>query len=107
MISYFATDADNNVTHLGTCQKEDYEANILDIPGTVHIGKAPHGRHTYVDGKFIPTIKVVLYTEERKMEYPPIEEFADAMYWNSKGDPSHLQAYYEKCSAVKEKFAKK
>ena len=33
--------------------------------------------------------------------YPPLEDFADAMYWNSKGDSSKLTAYYTACEKVK------
>ena len=43
---------------------------------------------------------------KRKVEYPPLEDFADAMYWNSKGDDSKLTAYYAACEAVKTKYPK-
>ena len=43
---------------------------------------------------------------QRKVEYPPLAELADAMYWSSKGDNSKLTAYYEKCDAVKTKYPK-
>ncbi len=43
---------------------------------------------------------------KRKAEYPPLENFADAMYWNSKGDDSKLTAYYAACEAVKTKYPK-
>ena len=33
--------------------------------------------------------------------YPSLEDFADAMYWNSKGDSSKLTAYYAACEKVK------
>ena len=36
----------------------------------------------------------VKYKDDRKPLYPPLEDFADAMYWNSKGDSSKLTAYY-------------
>ena len=42
----------------------------------------------------------------RKAEYPPIEDFADAMYWHSRGDDTRLNAYYEKVQAVKLKYPK-
>ena len=41
------------------------------------------------------------YSRSRKLEYPPLEDFADAMYWNSKGDSSLLTAYYTACEKVK------
>ena len=46
------------------------------------------------------------YAEKRAMEYPPMSELADSLYWASAGDPTHLQAYYDKCAAVKAKYPK-
>jgi hypothetical protein len=43
---------------------------------------------------------------KRQGEYPPLADFADAMYWSSKGDDSKLTSYYEKCDAVKTKYPK-
>ena len=33
--------------------------------------------------------------------YPSFGDFADAMYWNNKGDSSKLTAYYAACEKVK------
>jgi hypothetical protein len=41
------------------------------------------------------------YQVERRHNYPPLSEFADAMYWASKGDQTKLDAYYAACEAVK------
>jgi hypothetical protein len=41
------------------------------------------------------------YQVERKHQYPPLSDFADAMYWASKGDQAKLDAYYAACEAVK------
>ena len=41
------------------------------------------------------------YRIERTLLYPPLEDFADAMYWNSKGDSTKLEAYYAACEKVK------
>ena len=43
----------------------------------------------------------VKYKDDRKPLYPPLADFADAMYWNSKGDSSKLTAYYAACEKVK------
>ena len=43
----------------------------------------------------------VKYKDDRKPLYPPLEDFADAMYWNSKGDSRKLTAYYAACEKVK------
>tara|TARA_R100000742_G_C4272356_1_gene91529 strand:- start:1305 stop:1631 length:327 start_codon:yes stop_codon:yes gene_type:complete len=41
------------------------------------------------------------YQRDRKNAYPSLGDFADAMYWNSKGDASKLTAYYAACEKVK------
>ena len=41
------------------------------------------------------------YQFTRQPLYPSLGEFADAMYWNSKGDSSKLTAYYAACEKVK------
>ena len=43
----------------------------------------------------------VKYKDDRKPMYPSLEDFADAMYWNSKGDSTKLEAYYAACEKVK------
>ena len=43
----------------------------------------------------------IKYKDDRQPLYPPLEDFADAMYWNSKGDSSKLTAYYAACEKVK------
>ena len=43
----------------------------------------------------------VKYKDDRKPLYPQLEDFADAMYWNSKGDSTKLEAYYAACEKVK------
>lgn len=46
------------------------------------------------------------YRKRRELEYPSLADFADAMYWQSKGDNSKLDAYFNKIDAVKTKFPK-
>ncbi len=41
------------------------------------------------------------YARNRAFKYPPLQDFADAMYWNSKGDSSKLETYYAACEKVK------
>ena len=43
----------------------------------------------------------IKYKSDRQPLYPSLGEFADAMYWNSKGDSSKLTAYYAACEKVK------
>ena len=43
----------------------------------------------------------IAYQFTRKYLYPSLRDFADAMYWNSKGDSTKLEAYYTACKKVK------
>ena len=47
-----------------------------------------------------------LYQRQRELEYPPLKDLADAVYWQSKGDNSKMQAYLMACDAVKQKYPK-
>ena len=40
------------------------------------------------------------------MEYPPMTDLADALYWQSKGDESKMTAYLAAVEAVKLKYPK-
>ncbi len=43
----------------------------------------------------------IAYQSVRRPLYPSLGDFADAMYWNSKGDSTKLEAYYAACEKVK------
>ena len=43
----------------------------------------------------------IAYKSVREPLYPSLGDFADAMYWNSKGDSSKLTTYYAACEKVK------
>ena len=43
----------------------------------------------------------IAYQSTRQPLYPSLGDFADAMYWNSKGDSTKLEAYYTACEKVK------
>ena len=43
----------------------------------------------------------VKYKLDRQPLYQSLGDFADAMYWNSKGDSAKLEAYYAACEKVK------
>ena len=43
----------------------------------------------------------IAYQYVREPLYPSLGDFADAMYWNSKGDSTKLEAYYAACEKVK------
>jgi hypothetical protein len=46
------------------------------------------------------------YKQLRAKEYPPLEDLADALYWQSQGDNTLLDIYMEKCAEVKAKYPK-
>ena len=48
----------------------------------------------------------VKYKDDRQPLYPPLADLADAMYWNSKGDSTKLEAYYAACEKVKTDYPK-
>jgi len=43
------------------------------------------------------------YADKRRREYPPVEEYMDGLV---KGDQAQMQAYIDKCMAVKTKYPK-
>lgn len=47
--------------------------------------------------------EATVYQQRRKVEYPPIEDFIDALV---KGDEEQKQAYIDACLAVKAKYPK-
>lgn len=91
-------------------ESEDYVEGVLPEGETWDI----EYNYTWVDGVATKGDKINTsgfvedngYVEKRLNEYPPLEDFADAMYWNSKGDDSKLIEYYAACEAVKTKYPK-
>ncbi len=68
-----------------------------DATGSIHIEL--RGRCTAQHA-----IEVRSYAEQRAAAYPPLTELADAIV---KGEPEALEAYIEKCRAVKARFPKR
>lgn len=48
----------------------------------------------------------VEYQRQRKPEYPPMADLADALYWQAQGDQSKMTAYLAAVDAVKTKYPK-
>ena len=46
------------------------------------------------------------YDIKRLQEYPSLSEFADAIYWQQKGNNTKLNEWIAKCDAVKSKYPK-
>jgi hypothetical protein len=48
----------------------------------------------------------IRYQQQRKTEYPPLADLADALYWQSNGDDSKMLAYMQAVQQVKDKYPK-
>ena len=46
------------------------------------------------------------YQSKRRLEYPPMGDYLDAVYWQSQGDESKMAAYLAAVEAVKYKYPK-
>ena len=92
-------------------QEAIYKAypNVVNICDKASDGKGfikdEDGNDVTIDQSLVDAARVELdklkYQETRQPLYPPLEDFADAMYWNSKGDATKLEAYYAACEKVK------
>ena len=72
------------------------------IDGEVYKGFDKDGKEVTIDKTAVDTEHAKgNYKDARLLLYPSWRDFADAMYWNSKGDPSKLTAYYAACEKVK------
>ena len=77
----------------------DDEAGVKKIDGTsitLNQSKIDSARAT-LDAE----AAAIAYQSVREPLYPSLGDFADAMYWNSKGDSTKLEAYYAACEKVK------
>lgn len=74
----------------GIVAKDESE---LDGIVQAHIAYLDRGQANYVQS----------YADKRRREYPPVEEYLDGVV---KGDQAQMQAYIDKCLAVKAKYPK-
>ena len=77
----------------------DTDSKILDASGnpvSVQQSKIDAARTT-----LNTEAAAIAYQSIRKPLYPSLGDFADAMYWNNKGDSTKLEAYYAACEKVK------
>ena len=92
----------------------DHEAIYKSHPTVTSIDDASgafdkDGKLVSLDQSKIDSARVTLndeasaiaYKSVRQPLYPSLGDFADAMYWNSKGDATKLEAYYAACEKVK------
>lgn len=50
--------------------------------------------------------ELVKYQDQRRPEYPPLTDLADALYWQAQGDESKMTSYLAAVQAVKDKYPK-
>ena len=92
----------------------DHEAIYKAYPDAVSVDDGTgafdkDGKSITLDQSKIDTARATLnsdyakvkYKHDRQPLYPSLGDFADAMYWNSKGDSTKLEAYYTACEKVK------
>ena len=88
----------------------DFEAIKKAYPNVSYINDLTgafkkDGTKITIDQTLVDAARVELdklnYQTDRQPLYPPLGDFADAMYWNSKGDSTKLEAYYAACEKVK------
>lgn len=53
-----------------------------------------------------PVVVEIPYDLKRRREYPPLTDLADALYWQSQGDQTKMDAYLAAVEAVKIKYPK-
>jgi hypothetical protein len=46
------------------------------------------------------------YQRQRAPEYPPLQDLADALYWQAQGNNEPMNRYLAACAAVKVKYPK-
>jgi hypothetical protein len=46
------------------------------------------------------------YRELRAKEYPPLEDYIDAVYWQGRGDSSKMTDYLVRVDTIKAKYPK-
>jgi hypothetical protein len=46
------------------------------------------------------------YKQDRLLEYPPLADLADALYWQANGDNSKMEEYLSRVESVKNKYPK-
>ncbi|NBQ97398.1 MAG: hypothetical protein EBT26_05285 [Microbacteriaceae bacterium] len=45
-----------------------------------------------------------LYQRQRAQAYPPIQDLADAIYWQTQGNTEPMNAYIAACAQVKQQY---
>ena len=72
---------------------KDIEGNLITLPSDIEEKRA----------ELISEYNALNYQRRRKLEYPPITDYLDAVV---KGDQDQIDEYIQKCLAVKTKYPK-
>lgn len=105
MINYFTVKPDGRIHLVGHCQTE-LLGDTTYGEGEVHIGTPPPGSTHFIEGEFLTEQVAEDYQQQRRMGYPPLGDFADAIYWQSLGDDTKMCEYLTEVARVKALYPK-
>jgi hypothetical protein len=108
-VPYVVYDAAGRILRSGTCPK-DQMALQAGAGEQVLQGDGRDDTHQVVNGRLVPRPPDPPpppdIDRERLAAYPPLSDFADAYYWQQMGDPSKMQAWRDRVTAVKKAYPK-
>lgn len=78
----------------------------IEIPEDAYALYSRGNRVTLTEDGFSATEIAPDYATLRRMAYPPLQDLADALYWQSNGDSSKLDAYLSNVALVKSIYPK-
>ncbi|HJV73179.1 MAG TPA: hypothetical protein VJ654_03070 [Noviherbaspirillum sp.] len=95
IIDFTVIGVDGAVLRRGRCHEEDMQHQAFGGE-TVELG-----HREVVHSEPVPS-----WQESRRRGYPPLEELADALFWQGQGDNTKMDSYLAKCAAVKQQIPK-
>lgn len=96
MKEYTVLDAKGHVVRVGMCESSQFAKQAANPGETVVEGQRP----------WTVTQPDYSWNELRRQSYPGYEVFADALYWQDKGDKTKMTAYFAAVAAVKAQYPK-
>jgi hypothetical protein len=86
--------------------KNSQEIQVLDFDHLIWLDKNSRAPTKEEVDAQLAKQEAERYKEQRAPEYPPLTDLADAIYWQSQGDNSKIEAYFAAIDAVKAKYPK-
>lgn len=114
MVHYLLYDAAGNIVQAGHCERSCLDLQCPDDLQLLEIAQPLLPVDLIHYGVFNGAVvrrdigrdQLQQVMSARQIAYPPLQDFADAMFWHSRGDDSKLKDYYAKCEAVKQAHPK-